>query len=353
MPYRHMTPTRRDVVRSLALAPVVAGTVLGPLTGMTLASVARAQPSDSGVDADPASDFPARPLTVIVPWAAGGGGDVAVRMLTAALSARIGQPVVVANRGGATGTIGSSQAARSKPDGYTLVYATADSHFVFPHLYKPAPYDPLRDFSPVAPIGYFQFGLAVHPLLPARDAQEFLALVRQSPRRYTYGTWGIGGTAQLVMEDYKAQYGLDILHVPYQGTAPELLGLVAGQVDAAILPMQITDGYVKSGQIRLLGLGSPERDASLPDLPTLAEQGMAIDYRSAVGLLGPAAIPPGILTRLNRALGDVMHDPVVQTNLRAQYIVPQVMDLAQYRAFLHDEYQRWGEVVANARVTIN
>jgi len=333
----NFSPARRGVLRGMAI------TACALATGTT-----HAQRRDTGS----IGDFPARALTVIVPWAAGGGGDVAVRMLGQALSARVNQPVVVENRGGATGTIGSSLAARSRPDGYTLVYATADSHFVFPHLYRQAPYDPLRDFSAVAPIGYFQFGLAVHPSVPARDAQEFLALLRCDPGRYSYGTWGIGSTAQLLMENYKVQHDLDVLHVPYQGTAPELLGLVSGQVDAAILPMQITDGYVQSGQIRLLGLGSPERDVSLPELPTLTEQGMTLDLRSAVGLLGPAGVAQPVLAWLNRAISEVMRNADVQAKLRAQYIVPQVLDLAQYQAFLQHEYQRWGEVVRNAKVSV-
>jgi len=192
----------------------------------------------------------------------------------------------------------------------------------------------------------------VHPTFPARDVQEFLARVRAAPGRYSYGTWGVGSTAQLITERYKAQHALDILHVPYLGTAPELLALVAGQVDAAILPMQILDGYVNGGQIRLLGLGSPERYETLPDLPTLQEQGMNIDYRSAVGFLAPADVPPARLAWLNRMLSEVMHDPAVQQNLRTQYILSQVMTPTQYQAFLRDEYQRWGVVVRDAGVTL-
>lgn len=345
MTHRAFMEARRRVVRGLALSPWMAGSLAASAVGSLAAGTARASSGGAG-------NFPSHPLTFIVPWAAGGGGDIVVRMLTTKLSDRVGQPIVVENRGGATGTIGSAQAARSKPDGYTVVYATADSHFIFPQLYKQSPYDALRDFSPVAPIGYFQFGLAVHPSIPARNAQEFLALVRQSPRKYTYGTWGVGSTAQLVMENFKAEHGLDILHVPYQGTAPELLGLASGQVDAAILPMQITDGYVKDGKIRMLGLGSPERYATLPDLPTLREQGMDLDLRSAVGLLGPANIPAPILARLNDELGNVMRDPTVQDNLRTQYIVPQIMKTDEYRVFLQSEYQRWGGIVRNSRVQI-
>lgn len=334
--------TRRQFVRGLALAPWTAG----PITAMLAGKQAHA--NDRAAD-----NFFSRPLTFVVPWAAGGGGDIAVRMLTSKLTERIHQQIIVENRGGATGTIGSAFAARSQPDGYTIVYATADSHFIFPHLYQQVPYDALRDFSPIAPIGYFQFGLAVHPSIPARTAEEFLDLVRQSPRKYTYGTWGIGSTAQLVMENFKAQHELEILHVPYQGTAPELLGLVSGQVDAAILPMQITDGYSKDGKIRMLGLGSPERYTTLPDLPTLKEQGMDIDLRSAVGLLGPAKIPGPIIERLNDELSNVMRDPTVQADLRTQYIVPQIMSPGDYQAFLQSEYQRWGEIVRNSHVTLS
>lgn len=300
-----------------------------------------------------AANFPNRPLTAIVPWAAGGGGDVVVRMLTATLSTRLGQQVVVLNRGGATGTIGSSVAARSNPDGYTFVYATPDSHCIFPHLYNDAPYDTLKDFSCIAPIGYFQFGLAVHPSFPAKDAQEFLNLIRKSPGKYSYGTWGIGSTAQLIMEDFKARNNLDVLHVPYQGTAPELVGLASGQVSAAILPMQITDSYVKDGRIRMLGLGSTERFSGLPDLPTLAEQGMNVDFRSPVGFLGPMGIQADVLNKLNREITATVNNPDVRKNLLAQYVLPQSMNADEYRAFIAAEYQRWGDIVKNAGVIIN
>ncbi|MEB2399002.1 MAG: tripartite tricarboxylate transporter substrate binding protein [Alcaligenaceae bacterium] len=274
-------------------------------------------------------------------------------MLAATLSQRLGQQIVVENRGGATGTIGSAAAARRKPDGYTFVYATPDSHCVFPHLYKDVPYDTLKDFSCIAPIGYFQFGLAVHPSFPAKNAQEFMRLVRESPGKYSYGTWGVGSTAQLIMEDFKVRNDLDILHVPYQGTAPQLVGLASGQVAAAILPMQITDGYVKDGKIRMIGLGSAERFSELPDLPTLIEQGMNVDFRSSVGFLGPAGIPADILNRLNQEIRATINEAAVRKNLLAQYVLPQDMSAQAYREFIVAEYARWGDIVKNSRVVIN
>ena len=341
MKHHAFMQSRRKTLGVLAAAPWAAGS----LTSLWTGGLAQA--------AEDASHFPSRALTFMVPWAAGGGGDIAVRLICSRLSGQLGQSLVVENKGGATGTIGSAQAARSEPDGYTVVYATADSHFIFPQLYSPPPYDPLKDFSAVAPIGYLQFGLAVHPSIPATTAQEFLDLVRKSPGKYSYGTWGIGSTAQLSVEDFLARNDLEMMHVPYQGTAPELLGLVSGQVDAAILPMQITDGYVKDGKLRLLGLGSPERYDTVPDLPTLKEQGIDLDLRSPVGFLGPAGIPEPILERLNAEISKVMHDPVVEKGLREQYMVSQVMTLDEYRAFLKSEYQRWGDIVRNSNVSLS
>lgn len=327
--------------RSLSRRRLMLGMGLGAATGL------------SGLRSAIAASFPSQPLTVIVPWAAGGGGDVVVRMLAATLSKRVGQQIVVENRGGATGTIGSAAAARRRPDGYTLLYATPDSHCIFPHLYNDVPYDTLKDFSCIAPIGYFQFGLAVHPSFPAKDALEFIRLIRESPGKYSYGTWGVGSTAQLIMEDFKIRNDLDVLHVPYQGTAPQLVGLASGQVAAAILPMQITDGYVKDGKIRMLGLGSPERFSELPDLPTLKEQGMDMDLRSPVGFLGPAGIPADILNKLNQEITATVNEPDVRKSLLAQYVLPQTMSAQAYREFFVAEYARWGAIVKNSRVVIN
>lgn len=324
-------PARRRLLLGIALAPLAAG------PGLRLAR---------------AADFPERPITFIVPWPAGGGGDVVVRMLAARIGERLGQQAIVDNRGGATGTIGSALAARSQPDGYTLVYAAVDSHFIFPQLNPKVPYEALRDFTPVAPIGHFQFGLAVRPDLPAHDAQAFLALVKESPRRYTYGTWGVGSAAQVVMEAYKAAHGLDILHVPYQGTAPALTALVGGEIDSAILPMQITDGYVKTGKIRMLGLGAPQRFPALPDLPTLKEQGMDIDFSAPLGFLAPAGLPADIQARLNEAITEVVKEPKVQDALRSMYVLPATMTPQQYQAFQEQEARRWREIVRNAQVTL-
>ncbi len=295
--------------------------------------------------------FPARPVRIVVPWAAGGGGDVVVRLLAARLGERLGQQVVVDNRGGATGTIGSAVVAKSPPDGYTLVYAASDSHSIFPNLLKQPPYDARRDFTAVAPIGYFQFGIAVHPSVPVHSAAEFLALARRE--RLTYGTWGIGSSAHVAMESYRQEHKLDLQHVPYQGTAPLLVGLVGGQIQAAVLPMQITEQHVKSGGIRMLGIGSPQRAPQMPQLPTLMEQGMQLDLRGWVGFMGPARMPPEVLATLHQQISAVINEPRIQDSLRAMYVQPESRPQADYQAFVDGEFERWARMVRESRVVLD
>ncbi|WP_326534070.1 Bug family tripartite tricarboxylate transporter substrate binding protein [Pseudorhodoferax sp.] len=298
-----------------------------------------------------AEGFPGKPVRVVVPWAAGGGGDVVVRMLGARLGERLGQQVVVENRGGATGTIGSALVAKSPADGYTLVYATSDSHSIFPNLLKQPPYDARTDFSAVAPIGYFQFGLAVHPSVPVQTAAELLALARRET--VTYGTWGVGSSAHVAIESWRQAEKLDLRHVPYQGTAPLLVGLVGGQLQAAVLPMQIAEQHMRGGGLRMLGLASPERTPNLPQLPTLMEQGVALDLRSWVGFMGPARLPPEVLALLHREISAVIAEPAIQDKLRALYVQTDAQPQAQYQRFVDGEYARWAKLVRESRVVLD
>lgn len=310
--------------------------------GLGLAGLVRRARADS---------FPSKPIRIVVPWAAGGGGDVVVRLLAARLGERLGQQVVVDNRGGATGTIGSAVVAKSPADGYTLVYATADSHSIFPNLLKHPPYDARHDFSAVAPIGYFQFGLAVHPSVPARTAAELLALARRES--VTYGTWGVGSSAHVAIESYRQDHRLDLRHVPYQGTAPLLVGLVGGQLQAAVLPMQIAEQHMRGGGLRMLGLASTGRAPNEPQLPTLVEQGMALDLRSWVGFMGPARMPAEVLALLHREIGAVIAEPAIQDKLRGLYVQTDAQPQAQYQRFVDAEYARWAKLVSESRVVLD
>ena len=298
-----------------------------------------------------AADFPTKPIRIIVPWPAGGGGDVVVRLMAPAISERLNTPVLVENRPGATGTIGSAAAAKSPADGYTLVYGTADSNSIMPHLLKNVGYD-RKAFVAVAPIGYFPYALAVHPSVQASNLQEFVQLARNSREKLSFGSWGVGSSGQVLGESVKAATAIDMLHVPFQGTAPLLTALVGGQIKAAMLPMPLVEQYAKAGNIRLLGVAAPERLPGLPALRTLKEQGVNVDLNTWVGFLAPAQVPADVLARLHKAIQEVEATPQVAERLRQLQVVPQPMSQADYQSFVESEYDRWGKVIRQARITL-
>ncbi len=298
-----------------------------------------------------AENFPSKPVRIIVPWPAGGGGDVVVRLIAPALSDRLKTPVLVENRPGATGTIGSAVAAKSPPDGYTLVYGTADSNSIMPHLLKNAGFD--RDaFAAVAPIGFFPYALAVHPSVSAGNLREFVQVARSASDSLSFGSWGVGSSGQVLGESVKAATGIDMLHVPFQGTAPLLNALISGQIQAAMLPMPLVEQYVKAGRIRLLGVAAPDRLPGEPALPTLKEQGADVDVSTWVGFLAPAQVPADVLARLHEAIQEVGANPQISERLRQLHVVPQPMSQAQYQSFIDSEYERWGEIVQRAHITL-
>ncbi len=299
-----------------------------------------------------AADFPTKPIRIIVPWPAGGGGDVVVRLMAPAISARLNTPVLVENRPGATGTIGSSAAAKSPADGYTVVYATADSHSIMPHLLKGLSYD-RKAFVAVAPIGYFPYALAVHRSVAANNLKEFVQLARTSPEGLSFGSWGVGSSGHVLGESMKAATGINMLHVPFQGTAPLLNALVSGQVKSAILPMPLVEQYVKSGSIKLLGVTTHERLPGLNEVPTLKEQGAKVDLTTWVGFLVPEKVPASVVESLHKAFQEVAARPEIVERLRQLQVVPQLMSQPEYQSFIDSEYESWGKVVRQAHITLD
>lgn len=299
-----------------------------------------------------AADFPSRPIKIIVPWPAGGGGDVVVRVLAPAVSERLNTPVVVDNRPGATGTIGSGLAATSPADGYTLVYGSADSNSIMPNLMKSLSYDGRKAFTAIAPIGFFPFVLAVHPSVPATNVKELVQISKTSGGPMPFGSWGVGSSGQVFIESIKAAADVNLLHVPYQGTGPLLTALLADQVKGAMLPMQLAEQHAKSGAIRLLGVATPERMVTYPSLPTLREQGVRVDLTAWVGFLAPANVPTDIVARLHQAIQAASASPAIAEKLRQLHVIPQPISQRDYQAFVDAEYDRWGKVIQQARITL-
>lgn len=296
--------------------------------------------------------FPNRPIKVIVPWPAGGGGDVAVRTITPFMSNRLGQPVVVENRVGAIGTIGSGVAAKSPPDGYTLVYGAADSHSIAPHLLQQVPFDALKDFVAIAPIGFTPLALVVHPTVAARTFNEFVQLARSSNPSLSYGSWGVGGSGQITVEAIKGSARIDLLHVPFQGTAPLMQGQLSGQIAASILPIPVVDAHVKSGAVRVLAVVARERLPGYSDVPTVKELGIPIDMGPWFGFLAPAGVPSDIVARLHSVIDEALGDPQVTEPLRRSSVVIERMPPAAYQQFYRSEYERWGRYIKDAKISI-
>lgn len=325
-------PNRRDVLAAL-LASMA--------TGAPLAAAAQ-----SGA-------YPSRPIRIIMPWAPGGGGDVLVRAITPSLAQRLGQAVIVDNRPGAIGTIGSLLAAHSPPDGYTLVYGTADSHSIAPHILKTKPYDSKKDFVAIAPIGFTPLTLIVHAAHPAKNFAQFLQIARDAKQPPTFGSWGQGSSGHITMEALKQAAHVNLLHIPYNGTAPLIQAQIAGQVDCSIVPVLVAEEYVQAGRVRMLAVTARERLASHPDVPIMKEFGVGIDMGPWLGFLGPAGLPKEIVQKLNAAIAASLAEPQVAETMKKMTMVIETMSPRAYQSFYDSEYDRWGNYIRAGKVTLD
>jgi tripartite-type tricarboxylate transporter receptor subunit TctC len=320
---------------------VIAGLAATALSGLALPALAQSGP------------FPNRPIKIIMPWAAGGGGDVLVRAMAPSLSQRLGQPVVIENRPGAIGTIGSAVAARSPADGYTIVYGAADSHSIAPHILKQAPYDSKKDFVAVAPIGFTPLALVVHASHPAKTFAQFLQMAKEAKEPMTFGSWGQGSSGQITMEALKQVGKIDLLHVPYNGTAPLIQAQLANQVNSSIVPIPVAEPHVRAGTVRMLVITARERMSGFPDIPIMRELGIAIDMGPWLGFLAPAGVPNDVLVRLHDAIEASLAEPQVAETMKKMTMVIERMDQRAYQAFYNSEYDRWGEYIRTAKVKLD
>jgi tripartite-type tricarboxylate transporter receptor subunit TctC len=328
---------KHPISRRTLIAGVAAGALL-PVSSLTQAQ---------------STAYPNRPIKIIMPWAAGGGGDVLVRAMTSALAQRLGQPVVVDNRPGAIGTIGSQAAARSAADGYTLVYGTADSHSIAPHILKSIPYDSRKEFTAVAPIGFTPLALIVHSSHPAKSFSQFLQMAKQAKQALTYGSWGQGSSGQITMEALKQKAKMDLLHAPYNGTAPLMQGALANQLDCAIVPVLVADQHVKAGSVRMLAVTARERLTAFPDVPLMKEVGVEIDMGPWLGFLAPAGTPSDVVEKLNGAITASIAEPQVAEVMKKMTMVIDKMSSAEYQKFVNSEFDRWGAYIRTAGISLD
>lgn len=291
-----------------------------------------------------------RPITIVVPFSPGTGPDVMARAVGDGLQRHWNQPVVIDNKPGATGNIGTQTVARAAPDGHTLLM-TSNPFTTNVSLFSHLPYDPIRSFAPIIDVGGGALALCVHPSLPVRSVKEFIAYAKQHPGELNYGSPGVGGPHHLAMELFKRAAGIDIRHVPYRGSAGATQDIVGGHVAGGFLSLSLASPLAKTGALRILGIASRERAPTSPELPTLAEQGMAgVEAELWFGLLAPAATPRDVIERYNAAINEIVREPRIAETAAAQGIVTRGGTPEQLAAFLARDIAVWQQVVKDAGI---
>jgi tripartite-type tricarboxylate transporter receptor subunit TctC len=293
--------------------------------------------------------YPSRSVRMVVPFAAGGPTDIVARVMGAKMGELLGQQFVVENRAGAGGNIGADVVAKSPSDGYTLLMATVSTHAINPGLYKKIPYDPVRDFTPVGQVGVTPTLLGVNPSISATDVKSLIALLKANPGKYTYGSSGIGSILHLCGEQFKTLAGgLDVVHVPYRGSAPLMSDLVGGQISMAFDATPTALPQALSGAIRPLGAGMAERLRALPDLPTLQEQGLkGFECYTWSAILAPANMPQSFVARLNKAMNEALDTPEVFKRLQEVGVDPTPGSSPDATMkFIRTELAKWAPIIA-------
>jgi tripartite-type tricarboxylate transporter receptor subunit TctC len=298
-----------------------------------------------------AQAWPAKPIRLMVPFPPGGSTDIVARIVAQKLGERLGQSIVIENRGGAGGTIGTALIAKSAPDGYNLAIASTSTHVVAPGVYAKLEYDPIKDFAPVGLMAISPYLLVVNPSVQAKSVQELVALAKSQPGKLNYASAGVGSTTQLAMEMLKAASGTYVLHIPYNGNGPAGTAVVAGQVDILFgsLPALLT--FAKSGRVRALAVGTPKRSPSLPDVPTVAESGYpGFDASLWLAIVAPAGTPQPIIERLNRELNALVAAADTREAFDKAGTEPLTGTPADLAAMIRDGVPKYAKIIKAAGV---
>lgn len=297
-----------------------------------------------------AQSWPARPVKMVVPFPAGGPTDVMTRILAEKLGTALGQPVIVDNKAGAGGTIGSDLVAKSPPDGYTLLMATGSTHSVGPYLGK-VPYDPQKDFTPIIYVGYGTNILLVSPKLGVGNVQELIALAKKEPGKLNYATSGIGSVAHLTSEMFASMAGIKLTHVPYKGTQQSINDIAAGNVALLFDNVMTAKPHVESGRLKGIAISSLKRSSIVPDIPTVAESGLpGFDSWNYFGIFGPANLPQPVVQRVNTEMNRILADPAVRERFKGLGFEITGGTPQQFTAVIQSEAQRWSRVIREANV---
>jgi len=303
--------------------------------------------------AEAAEAYPSKPIRLIVPFSPGGPADVLARVMGDKIGASMGKPVVVDNRAGAGGNIGMALGAKAAPDGYTLVLAPAGNLTVNPSLYRNVPYDVAKDFAPVTVVAAVPNILVVHPSIPAKNLTEFIAYAKSHPGQLNCSSPGAGSGAHLAGELFKSMVGADMVHVPFNGIAPAVTAVLAGDVQLMFAGAPAVLQHVRAGKLHALGVASLKRIAGAPDLPTLSESGLAgFNVTSWYSIVAPAGTPPEIVARLQREIDKALREPDVREKLAGLGAEPIANTPAEFAAMIKTETAKWSEIVKSAKITI-
>ena len=302
-----------------------------------------------------AQEYPNKPIRVIVPFPPGGLVDTVARLISSKLADALGQrglPVVVDNRSGAGGSLGTEMVAKSAPDGYTLLMVV-DTHAVNPHIYRSLRYNIFTDLAPISLVVKIPLVIVAHPSLPADSIKELVALAKSKPGALSYASAGAGTAGHLAAEQFKLLAGIDIVHVPYKGGAPAITDLLGGQVQLSFIATSVTVPYVRANKLKALALSGTQRSAALPNVPTMAESGFPqLDSGAWVGFLAPAGTSAAIVSRLSTEVANILKDPDIRGKLTEQAMDIVGSTPAQFGAFVRSEHDKWGKLIKDANLNI-
>ncbi len=301
-----------------------------------------------------AQSFPAKPIRLILPYPPGGGSDTIARPFARKMSENIGQQVIVDNRGGAGGNIGMEAAARSAPDGYTVVMGLTAQLAVNPGLYRKLPYDPVRDFEPITLLANGAYLLVAHPSLPVKSLRDVITIAKKRPGELFYASSGNGSGAHLASELLNTMAGISIVHVPYKGGGPALVDTISGQTQLLFATPIASAGHLQAGRLRAIAVSTTKRVNSMPDVPTAAESGLP-GYDSGVwyGMLAPKGTPREIVARLNEEFRKVLADPGIRDFLTKSGVEPEGSSPEELGKYMRSEIDKWAKVIKTANIRLD
>ncbi|WP_120967199.1 tripartite tricarboxylate transporter substrate binding protein [Comamonas sp. lk] len=291
-----------------------------------------------------AADFPDRPLRLVVPYPAGGGADTLGRVLAKQLSESLKQAVVVENVIGAAGTMAASSVARARGDGYTLMLSNTATHAIAPALYPQLPYDPVKDFVPLVHIASFGNAIAVHPSLPVHNVKELIAWSKKTSNGGSYGSWGIGSAGHLAMEMLQGESGTKMLHIPYKGALLALNDTIAGQLPLTMVDVTTITPFYKTGKVRVIAVTGSKRAPSMPDVPTLTEQGITFDTDSWYAVFAPPQTPRPVQEKLRAALAKLVVDQEIQKTLASLGLNPSTLNVDEFAVMQRKDVATWARL---------